>query len=65
MGFGNDWARGFIGGTRLRHAGWAKLMADDAHGGCMIPMLTLYHEHDEDPTMRPKPIGTKQREKIN
>ena len=61
---GNDWARGFIRGTRLRHDGWAELLADDDHGGCMIPMLMLYHEHDEDPAMRPKPIGPEQREKV-
>jgi uncharacterized protein len=63
MAHGNDWARGFIRGTRLRHDGWAELLADDDHGGCMIPMLMLYHEHDEDPAMRPKPIGPEQREK--
>jgi uncharacterized protein len=40
------------------------LLADDDHGGCMIPMLTLYHEHDEAPAMCPKPIGAEQREKI-
>ena len=61
---GNDWARGFIRGTRLRHDGWAELLADDDHGGWMIPMLMLYHEHGEDPAMRPKPIGPEQREKI-
>lgn len=61
---GNDWARGFMQGTRLRHDGWAELLADDDHGGCMIPMLMLYHEHDEDPAMRPKPIGSEQREKV-
>jgi uncharacterized protein len=61
---GNEWARGFIRGTRLRHDGWAELLADDDHGGCMIPMLMLYHEHDEDPAMRPKPIGPEQREKV-
>jgi uncharacterized protein len=61
---GNGWARGFIRGTRLRHDGWAELLADDERGGCMIPMLMLYHEHDEDPAMRPKPIGPKQREKV-
>jgi uncharacterized protein len=64
MRLGNDWARGFIRGTRLRHDGWAELLADDAHGGCMIPMLMLYHENDEDPTMRPKPIGKEQRERV-
>ena len=61
---GNDWARGFMRGTRLRHDVWAELLADDDHGGCMIPMMMLYHEHDEDPTMRPKPIGPEQREKV-
>ena len=61
---GNDWARGFIRGTRLRQDGWAELLADDDHGGCMIPMLMLYHEHDEEPTLRPKPIDLEQREKV-
>ena len=61
---GNDWARGFIRGTRLRHDGWAELLADDDHGGWMIPMLMLYHEHGEDPAMRPKPIAPEQREKV-
>jgi len=64
MAHGNDWARGFIRGSHLRHYGWAELLADDEHGGCMIPMLTLYHEHDEDPALRPKPIGPEQREKV-
>src|ERR1019366_4653371 len=44
--------------------GWAELLADDDYGGCMIPMMMLYHEHDEDPDMRPKPIGPEQREKV-
>jgi uncharacterized protein len=61
---GNDWARGFIRGTRMRHDGWAELLDDDDHGACMIPMLMLYHEHDEDPSMRPKLIGPEQREKV-
>jgi uncharacterized protein len=48
----------------MRHDGWAELLDDDDHGGCMIPMLMLYHEHDEDPSMRPKPIGPEHREKV-
>ena len=64
MAHGTDWARGFIRGTRLRHDGWAELLADDDHGECMIPMLLLYHEQDEDPAMRPEPIGAEQREKV-
>ena len=61
---GNDWARGFIRGTRLCHDGWAELLDDDEQGGCMVPMLMLYHEQDEDLALRPKPIAPKQREKI-
>jgi uncharacterized protein len=60
---GNDWARGFIRGTRMRHGGWTELLDDDDHGECMIPVLMLYHEHDEDPSMRPNPIAPEQREK--
>ena len=61
---GNDWARGFIRGTRLCHDGWAELLANDGQGGCMLPMLMLYHEHDEDPALRPKPIAPERREKV-
>jgi uncharacterized protein len=64
VGLGNDWAHGFIRGTRLHHDGWAGLLADEARGGCMIPMLMLYHEHAEDPSLRPKPMGNEQREKL-
>jgi uncharacterized protein len=61
---GNDWARGFIRGTRMRQDGWVELLADEDHGGCMIPMMMLYHQHDEDPSMRPEPIGPEQRKKV-
>src|SRR6266567_4024427 len=61
---GNDWARGFMRGVDLRHDGWKTLIADEDHSGCMIPVLMLYHEHDQDPALRPQPIGPEQREKI-
>ena len=60
---GNDWARGFMRGMNMRHEGWAELVNDEEHGGCLVPMMMLYHEHDEDPKMRPKPISPEQREK--
>ncbi len=60
---GNDWARGFMRGMHMRHDGWAELMDDEEHGGCLVPMMLLFHEHDEDPKMRPKPISPEQREK--
>jgi uncharacterized protein len=61
---GNDWARGFMRGMHMRHDGWAELVNDDKHGGCLIPMMMLCHEHDEDPEMRPEPISPEQREDV-
>ena len=61
---GNDWARGFMRGMHMRHDGWAELVNDEEHGGCLIPMMMLCHEHDEDPEMRPKPITPEKREDI-
>ena len=60
---GNDWARGFMRGMQMRHDGWGELVDDEEHGGCLVPMFMLYHEHDEDPKMRPKPISPEQHEK--
>lgn len=59
----NDWARGFMRGMNMRHDSWTELVNDEEHGGCLVPMFMLYHEHDEDPKMRPKPITPEQREK--
>jgi len=59
---GNDWARGFMRGMHMRHDGWSELINDEEHGGCLIPMMMLYHEHDEDPEMRPEPIAPDKRE---
>jgi uncharacterized protein len=64
VAYGNDWARGFMRGMHMRHDGWAELMDDEEHGGCLIPMIMLYHEHDSDPEMRPEPISPEQREDV-
>ncbi len=61
---GNDWARSFMRGVDMRHDGWAELVNDEEHGGCVIPMVMLCHEHDEDPELRPDPISPEKREKI-
>jgi uncharacterized protein len=61
---GNDWARGFMRGVDMRKAGWAELITDEEYGGCMVPVMVLYHEHDEDPELRPGPIGPEQREEV-
>jgi uncharacterized protein len=63
------WSMAMIGltvssGGRLRFDGWAELLNDQDNGGCMIPMMMLYHEHDEDLSLRPKPIGFEQRERL-
>jgi len=61
---GNDWARGFMRGMGMRHDGWAELVNDEEHGGCLIPMMMLCHERDEDPEMRPKPISPEKRREV-
>jgi uncharacterized protein len=61
---GNDWARGFIRGMGVRHDGWAELVNNQENGRCLIPMMMLYHEDDEEPEMRSEPIGREQREDI-
>ncbi len=61
---GNDWAHGFMRGMGMRHDGWVELVDDEQHGGCLIPMMMLHHEHDEDPEMRPEPISPEQREDV-
>ncbi len=61
---GNDWARGFVRGMDMRSTGWAELLADEEQSGSVFPMLMLYHEHDEDPELRPGPIGPEKREDI-
>ena len=48
----------------MRKESWAELMTDEEHAGWMIPVLSLYHEHDENPEMRPGPIGRERREQI-
>jgi uncharacterized protein len=61
---GNDWALGFMRGIAMRHDGWAELVSDEEHGGCLIPMMMLCHEHDEDPEMRSEPISPEKREEV-
>ena len=41
-------------------------MEDMEHGGWLVPIFALAHEHDPDPAMRPyeKPIDHEQREKL-
>jgi uncharacterized protein len=50
---GNDWAKGFLRGTHMRFDPWAEIMDDEERAGPFIPLLTLAHEHDPDPEIRP------------
>jgi uncharacterized protein len=50
---GNDWAHGFMRGVRFHHESWKELLDDEEHGGPLIPIMILAHEHDPDPEMRP------------
>lgn len=61
---GNDWSRGFMRGVELRRAAWAELFTDEEQCGWMLPVLMLYHEHDEDPELRPGPISPEKRDEI-
>lgn len=60
----NDWAHGFMRGVEMRKDHWAALINSDDHGGSIIPMFMLHHEHDPDPEMRPDPIEPERREEI-
>jgi uncharacterized protein len=61
---GNDWARGFMRGMHMRHDDWAELINDEKYGGSLIPVMMLYHEHDEDPETRSDPITPDKREQV-
>ena len=61
---GRDWSRGFMHGVGMRRAAWAELFNDEEQSGWMVPVLMLFHEHDEDPELRTEPIGPEKREKV-
>ena len=49
----NDWATGFRRGMEFHKEQWAALLSDEKHGGWLVPIFALAHEHDPDPEMRP------------
>jgi uncharacterized protein len=62
----NDWARGFMRGILLHQQSWAELFKSEEHGGALIPILILAHEHDPDDQMRPynEPIDVAARDRL-
>jgi uncharacterized protein len=61
-----DWAKGFLRGMEFHKEQWAALLDDDEHGGLLVPIFALAHEHDPDPEMRPykEAISAEQRERL-
>lgn len=63
---GNDWAAGFIEGTKLRLPLWRPIMEDEERAGPFLPIFALAYEHHPDPDMRPltEPLTDEQREHL-
>jgi uncharacterized protein len=61
---GNDWAKGFLRGMGLRRDSWSELVNDKRHGGSLVPIFMLAHEHDPEPKRRPAPVSAKIRRDI-
>jgi uncharacterized protein len=62
----NDWATGFMRGMEFHRSQWASLLEDEEHGGSLVPILALAHEHHPDSEMRPykEPISPELRETL-
>jgi uncharacterized protein len=62
----NDWATGFLRGMEFHKEEWASLLADEEHGGWLVPIFALASEHSPDPEMRSykAPVSTELREKL-
>ena len=62
----NDWATGFLRGMEFHKEQWATLLADEEHGGWLVPIFALAMEHSPDPKMRPykEPISADLRENL-
>ncbi len=63
---GNDWAQGFMRGMALHEENWRELFRDEDKFGMLLPILILFHEHDDDPEMRSykEPVSAELREKL-
>ncbi len=60
----NDWAQGFLWAVSLSQRVWNEIILDDDRFGMILPFMTLAHEHDPDPSLRPDPISVAQRERL-
>lgn len=60
----NDWARGFARAMQLSPDGWGELLDNEEEGGCLVPIMMLEHEHDEDPETRSPEIEPDKRQEL-
>lgn len=62
----DNWAKGFMAGTKLRPEVWAELINNEDQNGLILPILILAHENDPDPDYRvlKTPMDTKQRQGV-
>ncbi|MCH9756023.1 MAG: UPF0149 family protein [Gammaproteobacteria bacterium] len=49
---GNEWAKGFLRGSRIA-GGFEEMMDDEDESGSFLAIFVLAHEHDEDPELKP------------
>ncbi|WP_353056067.1 UPF0149 family protein, partial [Mesobacillus subterraneus] len=58
----SNWAHGFMRAVQMRPDSWRQLINDEDHGGPMVAIMMLHHEHDPDPEMRPPLLTPEKRE---
>ena len=60
---GNDWANGFLNGTKVRLDIWSCVIIDDELADLFVPITALAYENHPDPELRPfeNPIEDEQR----
>lgn len=54
----------FMRGMHMRNEAGAELVNDEGRGGCLIPMMMLYHEHETAPEKALNPIRPEQPEEV-
>jgi len=65
-----EWAKGFLVGTHLRHEDWDRFTAldqyDDDENSPLLPVMLLAYENHPDPDMQPfdKPVTSDMRQEI-
>jgi uncharacterized protein len=60
----NDWAEGFLCGTRLRQDSWLDLIYSEEYGGTMLIIMLFAYENDPDPELRSPAITEDKREDL-